>query len=658
MPNVGSPDAPWLANIQGDALPHLINSDRSYIRVIAGPGSGKTTGLKRRIQRLVLTALAAPGEIFVGTFTRAIANELDAELGQAIVATADEDRPDRVKVSTLHSHALKLLTDYPGAREGRLLKFLLQFEKDIMLYDVGVIHRAIASQRKRQDELKHVCAEWARGAELETAGFVGAMDQWLRFHGGMLIDEVVNVARRGLLSGAIPSGQFNHVVIDEYQDLTLAEQTMVKAIWSGNGSLVVLGDDDQSIYSFRYNHPGGIAEFEDHCPHDELDDVTIAENRRCGTTIVGLANAMMAAAGTTKPPMIAMRVDEGDLSFIHWPTLDDEIRGLARYMQERSDTKFLVLVPRRFIGYRLRRLLGAEASTSFNEQMLEVPLVQDRFALASLLVNEGDRIALRACLAFDSSGVRHANKCNSHAYSSIANSSLEPIALLLSLVDGSNKPRGIGAHSIVARAHHVLDELSLGENETKAERLLSMFNPNLANVIEEEEKREKARDDLSQIHEALRRSVQTNPEDIAGAVEKLRYRIAMRHPLIEQPDARISIMTHHGAKGLQADVVIVAGAADQIIPGTQETDPAREQHHREEQRRLLYVSITRARQELVISWPNGVDYEDAIKNNVRIDKGSVWGGKNKKVVRLGRTSLLPEFTKPLNGVRWLKDKLG
>ena len=91
---------------------------------------------------------------------------------------------------------------------------------------------------------------------------------------------------QGLKSGDIPSGQYDHVIVDEYQDLTAAEQELVELVWSQLGSLVVLGDNDQSIYSFRFNHPGGVEEFKQRWEGKGLLDLGIPKNRRCGEQIV------------------------------------------------------------------------------------------------------------------------------------------------------------------------------------------------------------------------------------------------------------------------------------------------------------------------------------------------------------------------------------
>jgi superfamily I DNA/RNA helicase len=144
--------------------------------------------------RLIEGDSVQPENIFVGTFTRAIAGELSQEFG--ISATSDElnERKVDIEVLTLHALALKLIRDYPTARPERTLRFLLGFEKDAMLYDIGEVISRLSNQRAREKELKRVCAAWAEGTDLGLAEFVGEMNRWLRLHGGMLIDEVVQLA--------------------------------------------------------------------------------------------------------------------------------------------------------------------------------------------------------------------------------------------------------------------------------------------------------------------------------------------------------------------------------------------------------------------------------------------------------------------------------
>jgi DNA helicase-2/ATP-dependent DNA helicase PcrA len=372
----GQSNEPWLDGLEGEALPTFIKCSAKVIRVVAGPGSGKTTGLKRRIRRLVEGDAMDRSRIFVGTFTRAITTDLKKTLGAELA------------VMTLHSLAYQLLRVNTTALGGRRLRFLLEFEEEAMLYDIGL--EVGGDHWGRVKHLRRLQASWAERTQLSDARFAGAVDRWLRHHGGMLIGEVPHIATMALSNGDIPIGQFDEVVIDEYQDLTACEQVMVEQIWSGVGSLVVLGDDDQSIYGFRFNHPGGITGFLERWA-DKVEDIPIPDNRRCAKSIVQIANHLMAEAGSKKAPMIAKRPDEGTAVFVHWPSVEEEVAGLAKYINLREHQEFLVLVPKRFIGYRLQDAVGGAAQTAFRQEVLEYPLTQERFALASLIASREHR---------------------------------------------------------------------------------------------------------------------------------------------------------------------------------------------------------------------------------------------------------------------------
>ena len=149
----GNTVPPWLEGIQGDGLPVLIITDAPLVRVNAGPGSGKTTGLKRRFQRLILEQRVEPQRIFLGTFTRAITSELTQALGKQAA--------NGVTVSTLHSLAYKLLRENPTALACRKLRFLLKHESEPMLYDTGRSLSNGSNQYERARPLRKLQSDWA-----------------------------------------------------------------------------------------------------------------------------------------------------------------------------------------------------------------------------------------------------------------------------------------------------------------------------------------------------------------------------------------------------------------------------------------------------------------------------------------------------------------
>jgi DNA helicase II / ATP-dependent DNA helicase PcrA len=639
----------WLAGVEGEHAALLINSARLFIQVVAGPGSGKTFGLERRIQRLVLGDGVDPELIYVGTFTRAIAKELSVSLA----SNRDNRRP---KILTLHSLATELLKKHSEAVPGRRFRFLLEHEEAAMLYDLEALVPELNTHEKRKDELRKIQAMWANAQNLSDDRFRGALTRWLEDHGGMLIGEVVYLALGAMNQGAMPVGQFSHVVIDEYQDLTAAEQELVNSLRSDKGSLMVLGDNDQSIYGFRHNHPDGISGFAAKFAGPELEQLKIPENRRCGKVIVELANRMMAAAGPTKPPMISKRTETGEIHNLVWQSDSEEINGLARFINGTPDKKFLVLVPRKLFGYRLKDAIGQDASTFFHEEVLKEPLVRKRFALASLYADVDDNVAMRAWLSFHGSSDNFGDNRNAKAVASLAGSGLSGHALLKAIHDGGVVPRGEGQASVKKQAALLIETHAQLEGKSLSEIAAIIFDPTLADDIENETKRIYARNDLSLLRDAAEALLADEKDPNWGKiVDVLRYRISTRAPLLsDEPESRVTIMTLHGAKGLEADEIIVAGLADQVLPGPPEDTDAETRLKYDEQGRLLYVAVTRARNHLILSRPATMPLKVAYGIGVRVSGEKIRVRRDGGTLFLSPTRFLPKDLTALSGTQFLR----
>ena len=612
---------PWLEGIEGKPAQELIESDDKVIRVIAGPGSGKTTCLKRRIHRLVQKNDVDPQTMFAGTFTRAIASDLRDALGTD------------VQVATLHSLAYELLRKYPVACQGMQLRFLLKFEEDALLYDVGEGDQSIADIHKRRTALRLLQASRAKRTDYENAAFAGAVRRWLQRHQGMLIGEVVYLCVTGLESEDIPSGMFDYVVIDEYQDLTAAEQDLVRLIWSGAGAITVMGDNEQSIYGFRFNHPDGISDFHKNWP--KCTDLTFTDNRRCGERILKTANLMMAEAGSKKPPMTSKSERIGEVRAVHWKTLDDEIKGLAEFIAGQSKESFLVLVPRRFIGYRLADAIGADAKTAFAEEVLEHPIAQEAFIALGLVADTEDFVSARAWLGLHGTKRETGQRRNAEAYASLP-TSIGGHDLIRRVAAGDLDVSGHGQSSLKQRAKKAVE---LIDRDTSDEKTIAiLFNHELAQEETDNEKRGWLTEDLRELRSAaLEILARQDSPSLAKVVETLRYRIATRSTLSSSDEAepRVKIMTLHAAKGLEADNVVIAGVADQFMPGNESNEETLS-----EQKRLFYVAVTRAKDSLVISWPRRITTGDLSKNMGRLDK--IITEQGVKWAITSRSSLLPQ----------------
>lgn len=665
----------WLEGISGEHSRRLILSDSRVIKVLAGPGAGKTTCLQKRVLRLVDTRVVTEkAKIFVGTFTRVIASSLRA----AFVPKQGDDPDDVPVVRTLHSHATHLLRDNPDAVHGRDFRFLLEHEETVMLYDIADRVPSFPTHGAREQELRKLQAYWANRGTLDDARFEGAVDHWLRLYGGMLVGEVVFLATSAIIQGDLRPFRFSHVFVDEYQDLTECEQTFVDQITDESGSIAVLGDNDQSIYGFRFNHPEGITAFpNDEARQNAVESIPLPDNFRCAIRIVNLANEVAAAAGSTKAPMIPTRAEDGTVTYVMWQNLDQEIEGLAEVIRARSTDRFLVLVTRQFIGYRLKALVGSDAATTFREEVLGTHFVRERFMFATLLGNEADRIALRAWFSLKGNEPRPEGHRNVGAFESLVSSGRMGLDLIEGINDGTVAVSGDGQQNVRLRAKEYIERKQTLGDSNLDKVIEALFDPELAKSMPgrparthesapdrasrerlDQADKDKAQGDLDLLRRAaLQVAGLMEAPTLANVLEKLRYRIGTRAPLLdEEQTPRVSIMTLHGAKGLEEESVIVCGLADEIIPGPERGELLEQAAHVDEQRRLIYVAVTRARKELILSWSIGIAVADTFPNGIR-KTASIGKAGDIPLSGLTRSSLLPrQVNAPEHGQLWKKSQ--
>jgi len=283
----------WDDNLRGPAR-EIAATSQSPLRVVAGPGTGKTFALMRRVARLLEEGKDPTGILMV-TFTRMAASDLERELRALNIP-----RAELIYKGTLHSFCFFTLSQANVLElTGRVPRPLLNFEERFLLEDLG--QDDFGNYYARRRRLKAFEAAWAREQDQEPGWpqdetdrrFQGLLNEWLRFHQAMLLGELVPVTLRYLRDnpGCPERHQFNHVLVDEYQDLNRAEQSVIDLL-SERGSLTVIGDEDQSIYeSFRYAHPEGISEFDE--SHEGTHDIPLELCRRCPTRVVAVAKELI-----------------------------------------------------------------------------------------------------------------------------------------------------------------------------------------------------------------------------------------------------------------------------------------------------------------------------------------------------------------------------
>jgi DNA helicase-2/ATP-dependent DNA helicase PcrA len=587
----------WDDGLVGPAR-RIAELNHTPMRVLAGPGTGKTFALMRRVARLLQDG-ATPNRMLVCTFTRTAARDLEGELARLGVEGVDE-----VRAGTLHAFCFGLLgRDEVLQATGRVPRPLLRFEERFLLEDLN--GDGFGGIRDRDRRLQAFNAAWAR-LQSDTPGwpqdpvdraFHQELVGWLRFHQAMLIGELVPEALRYLRENpASPHrGVFEHVLVDEYQDLNRAEQVLLDLLAEA-GHLIVIGDEDQSIYSFKFAHPEGIATFDRSHPgtHDERLD----ECRRCPRLVVELANTLIGNNPGRAPRVLTPCPGnpDGEVLVLQWRSIEDEAQGVAEIIQRRIQDgdvepgRVLVLAPRRQLGYAVRdalNALGVYAHSFFHEEALEGKPkqldesgAQQAFTLLTLLANPDDRVALRCWCGFGSTSLRSGAWARLRQHCETSGDS--PRAALERLASGDLTIPHTGP--LVERFEEL--QRRLGElAPLRGQALVDALFP--------------AGETWSDPVRSL--SARMEGDDFNPPDLREHLRISITQPELPTDVDYVRVMSLHKSKGLTADLVAVVGCIDGLIPTLTGDTPAEQAASLEEQRRLFYVAITRTRRILILS---------------------------------------------------------
>jgi len=610
----------WDDNLEGEAL-EIAKSQSKRLRVMAGPGTGKSYAMKKRIMRFIEDEQVKPEKILAVTFTRTAASDLKKELQQGIAGA------EKIHAMTLHAFCFGLLNKKEVfeqlQRRPRPIKTFTskgspQFELSPLLADLDLVQN-FGNKREKFKIIKAFEAAWARTQDEslwlkdeQDKSFYKEIDRWLRVHDSMLIGELVPLALQYLQNNPASDifDKYSHIIVDEYQDLNKAEQTLIDLLGE-RGSNSIVGDVNQSIYGFRYANFDGIEDYS--VRHSEVEDRTLDQCRRCDKKIVSLANSLIKynylenSSSKLKPdPSKA----DGEVRIVQWKNADEEVKGISGFIKLLIDSSrykasdILVLSPRRLLGYQLRELiqkLGISAHSFFHEEAVEAEEAQLSITLLNLLVNPNDAVSLRFWLGFGS------NKWQSRQYMTVTNIAHDEGKSIRAILDECAKDRVIkGISNINTSYKDLMSRLSLMATLSLHELVDYLFPA-------EQEATQILRDASLLFINAS--PLDTN-EDLWDCLETL-----ITQPEMPDEGDFVRIMSLHKSKGLTSKVTIITSCIQGLIPNIDDELRGRaKDEYLCEQRRLFYVALTRAKEYLVLSSFNKIKTELAFKLGAKFSR--------------------------------------
>ena len=585
--------------------------------VIAGAGSGKTKVLTHKIAYLMSEMYVKPWNILAITFTNKAANEMKERV-EKLVGDAAKD----MWIGTFHSICVRILRKYID-RLGYDHSFLIfdtsdqktlvkECMKSLKIDDKMFTDRSIMSEisnaKNEMLEPKAYQTKYAGEYRKEIIGKVYEMyQQKLKENNAVDFDDLINHTIKILTENPDAleyySDKFKYVLVDEYQDTNKAQFTLVTLLASKYGNITVVGDNDQGIYSFRGADITNILNFEKDFPGAKL--IKLEQNYRCTGNILKAANAVIKHNENKYEKKLWTENDEGALPTIH--KADDEYDEGRFIVQEINHLRreeymkysdFTVLYRMNSQSRAIEEILRREGipyKIVGGLKFYERKEIKDIISYLRLIYNFSDNISLRRIINEPKRGIGKTSIDNIGEISE--QTGLSMFDIIKHAEDyGLNRVKANSMEFIqtIEYLRSKIEELSISdliketldktgymkalelENTTEAESRIENLEEFLTVAIEFEE--EEAENTLADFLEGI-----TLSSDIDG---------------MEDSEDSVTLMTLHSAKGLEFPVVFLVGLEEGIFPGNKSIGEPKEL---EEERRLFYVGITRAKQFLYLT---------------------------------------------------------
>ncbi len=592
-----------------DQLDAVVHTEGPLL-VVAGAGSGKTRVLTHRIAHLIGEHGVDPMRILAITFTNKAADEMRERIVALVGPIAR-----KMWISTFHSACVRILrreaavVGYPSsfsiydqADAQRLTGYVIRdLALDPKRFTPKGIHATISQLKNDLVFAADARAKAANIFERKIADIYTEYQARLERAGAMDFDDLLAVTVR--LFREHPDvleryqDRFEHILVDEYQDTNGAQNELILALGARHRNVCVVGDSDQSIYRFRGADLRNILEFEAAFP--DVTVIVLEQNYRSTQTILDAANAVIDNNSTRKPKHLW--TDQGHGSRIvryHAEDEGDEARWVARTLTDLHDSEghrwgdmaifYRTNAQSRVVEEALMRA-GTPYKVVGGTRFYDRREIRDALSYLRAVVNPADEVSVKRVLNVPKRGVGDTTVARLDAFArSEGISFLE--ALRRADEAGVTGPAARG----VAAFLDLIDELTELAPQGPAPLIQAALDSSgyLAELEAEHSVESAGRlENLGELVGSAREFA-----DVAEFMEQVS--LVADADEVDGDDSRVILMTLHTAKGLEYPVVFLIGAEEGVFPHIRAlTEP----DELEEERRLAYVGITRARERLHIS---------------------------------------------------------
>ena len=585
--------------------------------VIAGAGSGKTKVLTHKIAYLIEEKSAKPWDILAITFTNKAANEMKERIANLI-----GDQAKDIWMGTFHSICVRILRRFidrigfdtsfiifDTSDQKTLIKACL---KDLAIDDKLFTDRGVLSEiSNAKNEMLEPDQYKVRANgdfRKETIASVYELYQKrLRENNAIDFDDIINYTIKILMENPdvleYYSNKFHYVLVDEYQDTNKSQFTLITLFASKNGNITVVGDNDQGIYSFRGADISNILNFERDFPGTKI--IKLEQNYRCTGNILKAANAVIKNNEVKYKKELWTENEQGNLPQVYLADNEyDEgsyIVSQIEHLKREEYFKYSDFA----VLYRMNTQSRAIEDIFRRENIpykivgglkfYERKEIKDIIAYLRLIQNSSDNLSLKRIINEPKRG--------------IGKTSLEKIEQLAitnetSMYEVIKNAEQYGLNRVYLNSRefiNVIEEIKNKKDELKISELIkyTLKKTGYTKALEEENTIE-AENRIENLEEFLTVAIEFEEESAENKLSDFLEGITLSSDLdnMEETEESVTLMTLHSAKGLEFPVVFLVGMEEGIFPGYKSISEPKDL---EEERRLCYVGITRAKNYLFLT---------------------------------------------------------
>lgn len=586
------------------------------VLILAGAGTGKTRVITTRIAGMVYGDIP-PHQILAVTFTNKAANEMRERVGTMV----DPELAEKVTISTFHSLCVRILRTCIE-RLGYKKSFTIYTQSD----QIGLLRRIIVRKAGKEENLDAKLANslisQAKNAGRPPSESEDALinevyrsyQRELKQLNAVDFDDLLVLAVRGLEENPDIRKEwqrrFRFLMVDEFQDTNHLQMRLLKLLVGPERNVCVVGDDDQSIYGWRGADLSNILDFERFFPDPVV--IKLEENYRSNNVILRLANSLIRHNKHRREKTLwSGKGEGGKVRVVAMPDAETEADWVVGEILEKQRLRnrawddmailFRMNTQSRVMEERLRehqvpyKLIGGQ---SFYERRE----VKDVLAYLNLFLNHDDDISLLRVLTTPPRGIGEGTVALATQFSIDHQISVHSAMNDLEFL-GSLSTRG--QRSLLAFIDFLNRYADIANTPTAnyaemARGLLKEidYEAFLRRNCKTEEEFEMRRRNVAELLDGMHAHREKSKRGLRGFLDSVALMQEREERKEEDAGKGVSLITMHAAKGLEFPVCYIVGVEEGILPHSRSV----EEGSRDEERRLLYVGITRAMEELTLTW--------------------------------------------------------